>query len=166
MNTIAPSSLEEAIRLAGEGWLIDRFNPPEEAMLHIHATLAKVQQEAKSRLGANAPDLSESALLKEYPRNPQKVRGFFQALGGTHSPQMLLMAWRIIQGMEIKSIQLAHERRKSFEVHVTLESPYGEVDPPYTSKRVQDFKLFRHVGILEIGESPAFDGFYALRVRE
>lgn len=74
------------------------------------------------------------------------------------------MVWRIIQGMEVKDIQLSYCKRKHFDVRVTLESPYGGEDPPYVSSSIQDFSLFRHIGILESG-GPIFDGFYALKVR-
>ena len=72
--------------------------------------------------------------MAEYERNPQKVRGFFQALGGTRTPEMLLMVWRIIQGMEIKDIQLSYQRQQAFEVRVVLQSPYGEEDAPYARR--------------------------------
>jgi hypothetical protein len=78
---------------------------------------------------------------------------------------MLLMVWRIIQGMEVREIQVNYQRQQSFEVRVVLESPYGEVDHPYISRNIHDFALFRHIGILEIGGAPVFDGFYTLRVR-
>ena len=78
---------------------------------------------------------------------------------------MLLMAWRIIQGMEVKAVQMEYSRQKSFEVRVILESPYGEQDAPYTSTRIHDFALFRHIGVLEISGNPVFDGFYALNLR-
>jgi hypothetical protein len=165
MSTASLSTLEEVLRHAGEGWLIDSFSPSEEAMLHIIQTLEAVQQVARMRLGGNAPNFSESALVHEYQRNPQKVRGFFQALGGTRTPEMLLMVWRIIQGMEVQTIQMNYLRQQSFEVRVILESPYGEGEELYTSQNIHDFALFRHIGIMEIGTAPVFDGFYALRVR-
>lgn len=166
MSSSAPTTLDEAIRDAGEGWLIDSFTPPELAIGHIQQTLAAVQHEAQRRLGVDAPtNISESGLLEEYRRNPLKVRGFFQALGGTRTPGMLLMVWRIIQGMEVRAIQMNYQRQQSFEVQVILESPYGEQDEPYVSQKIQDFALFRHIGIMELGDAPVFDGFYPLKVR-
>lgn len=165
MSTTSPTTLEEAIQHAGEAWLIDSFAPPEAAMDHIFQTLAAVQQEAQKRFGDSAPKLAEADLVQEYHRNPLRVRGFLQALGGTRTPAMLLMAWRIIQGMEVKEIQMGYHRQKSFEVRVILESPSGEQDEPYVSGNIHDFALFRHIGIMEIGGAPVFDGFYALKVR-
>lgn len=165
MSTASPATLEEAIRHAGEGWLIDLFAPPEAALPHILQSLDAVQQAAHERLGSDAPILSEAALVQEYQRNPLRVRGFFQALGGTRTPAMLLMVWRIIQGMEVREIQLGYRRQASFEVRVILESPTGDQDDPYISTNIHDFALFRHIGIMEIGDAPVFDGFYPLKVR-
>jgi hypothetical protein len=166
MSTSSPSTLEEAIRHSGEGWLIDWFMPREGAIPRISQMLEAVHREARDRLGSEAPDISAAALVQEYRRSPQQVRGFFQALGGTRTPQMLLMVWRIIQGMEVRDVRLSYRRQEVFELEVILESPYGGEDPPYRSSNIQDFALFRHIGILEVGGSPVFDGFYALKIKE
>jgi len=166
MSSPSPSSLEEAIRDAGESWIIHWFSPPSEAIDHLRQVLAEINELGRQRLRSGSPNLSETSIVREYGRNPQRIKGFFQALGGTRTSEMLLMAWRIIQGMEIRDVQLSYRRRHSFSVRVVLESPYGEEDPPYESTNIQDFALFRHFGILEIDRGPVFDGFYPLRVRE
>lgn len=165
-STRTPSSLEEAIRLSGEGWLLDRFRPPGGALNHIRGTLQRVDDRARERLRGDAPRFSESALLEEYPRNPQQVRAFFQAIGGTRSPDMLLMAWRIIQGMEVKDVHIQYRRQETFEMTVILESPDGGEDEVYTSNKIYDLALFRHLGLSEIGDLPVIDGFYALSLRD
>ena len=78
---------------------------------------------------------------------------------------MLLMAWRIIQGMEIKNVDVAYNRQQDFRLSVTLESPYGDRDEIYESSSIQDFVLFRHIGIMEVDGRPVFDGFYALKLK-
>jgi hypothetical protein len=165
MSTAQISALEETIRQSGEAWVIDWFAPKDQAMNHIRETLDRVHRRARERLGGNAPDLSEEAVVAEYARNPQKVRGFFQALGGTRTPDMLLMVWRIIQGMEIKDIRLSYQRQQAFEVRAVLQSPYGEEDAPYLSSNIHDFALFRQIGVHEISGRPVFDGFYASKIR-
>lgn len=164
MTDSTPQNLEDAIRQAGEGWLIDTFSPSDRAIDHIRQTIEDVRQEAMNRFQGNTPDLTEDSLVQDYCRRPQQVRGFFQALGGTRTPEMLLMVWRIIQGMEIKNVSISYQRQQSFAVKVILVSPYGEEDPPYTSNNINDFALFRHIGLSEIGTRPVMDGFYAMRV--
>ena len=164
MTASSALSLEEAIRQSGAGWLLGWFPTPEAALDHIRKTLQAVDEEARIRLEKNAPELNESVLLAEFSRNPQQVRGFLQALGRTTTPEMLLMAWRIIQGMSVKNVEINYTRERSFEASVVLESPDGVPDPPYKTTRIHDFALFRHVGIIEISGRPVFDGFYPLRV--
>ena len=166
MNVSPPLTLEGVIRESGEGWLIDWFEPPESAIDHIRQTLVAVNSRAKERLGDNAPDLSEAAIVEEFRKNPQKVRAIFQVLCGTRTPDMLLMAWRINQGLEIKTVQLGYRKQEEFDLQVVLESPYGDKDETYSSSCIQDFALFRHIGILEVSGRPLFDGFYALRLRD
>lgn len=166
MSTAHPTTLEEAIRQSGEGWLIDGFSPSEKALEHLSRTLDAVDRCARERLGEDAPRFDEASVVTEYQRHPQGVQGFFQALAGTRTPDMLLMVWRIIQGMEIKEIQASYHRQRDFRLSVTLESPDGGEDEIYESEHIQDFALFRHVGILEISGKPVFDGFYPLRVRD
>lgn len=160
-----PSTLEDAIRQSGEGWLIDSFAPSNEAMQQILQTLESINRLADDRLGHNKLNVSAETLLHEYYSNSLRVRGFFQALGVTRTPDMLLMVWRIIQGMEVRDVKMSYSLKESFEVIVILQSPYGEEDAPYVSRNVNDFALFRHIGAFEIGGTPVLDGFYALKIR-
>ena len=164
MSNTQASTLEEVIRRAGEDWLIDWFSPPSEAMNHLTQTLHAVNELAQERLAGHAPDLSEEALAREYERNPQHVKAFLQTLGGTRTPAMLLMAWRIIQGMEIEEFRVEYQRQQRFTMRVVLRSPHGDPVEEYDSDRIQDFSLLRHLGTLEAGPGrPIIDGFYPLR---
>lgn len=164
MKSPPAENLEEAIQQAGEGWLIDLFGPPHDAVSYLREKIAQVNVLAQQRFGANAPDLSENALLAAYNQQPLKVKGFFQILGSSRTPDMLLMAWRILQGMEIKDVEISYRRQDHFRVRVILESPYGDEEELYESNSIKYFTLFRHIGIMEISGKPVFDGFYALKL--
>jgi hypothetical protein len=165
MTLPSTKSLEEAVCHAGEGWLIESFGSPDEAIAYLRERLQEVTRCARGRLKGNGPDLTETALVEIYNRYPSKVKGFFQVLGGTRTPEMLLMAWRIIQGMEIKDIKMDYGRQDHFHICVTLESGNGGEDELYESHAIQDFALFRHIGIMEISGKPVFDGFYPLKIK-
>ena len=165
MSTLNSSALEQIIRKSGEGWLIDTFAPPEKAIDHLRQTLASVDRRARELLDGNAPDFSEEAIANAFTSHPQRMRAFFQALGGSRTPEMLLMVWRILQGLEIRRIEVGYVRQNEFRLEVELESPFGDVPETYASHNVHDFKLLRHIGVHEIGGRPVFDGFYALKVR-
>jgi hypothetical protein len=165
MSTQSPMSLEDAIHQAGEDWLINYFSPREQAIEHLRRTLEDVNRRGRSRLGGNAPNLSEAAVVEEFQRSPQKIRAFFQALGGSRTPDLLLMVWRILQGMEIAEVQVSYQRQSDFSLRVVLQSPYGEPEEVYESNNIHDFPLFRHIEAIQISGRPVFDGFYALRLR-
>lgn len=164
MSALQPASLEEAFRAAKEDWLIDAFAPPAAAIEHHRNVLAEVQAAAVARFGAAAPDFSETALVDEYRRNPAKLKAFFQALGGRRSPEMLLMVWRILQGMRIERVHFDYARG-SFGLEVSLNSPHGDRPETYTSTEAGDFALLRQFGVARVDDKPVFDGFYPLRVR-
>ena len=46
------------------------------------------------------------------------MRGFFQALAGMRTTEMLLMVWRIMQGMEIRDVQVGYRRQQEFKMTV------------------------------------------------
>src|SRR5271157_3284139 len=72
MSSPTPSSLEEAIRDAGEGWIIDWFDPPSDAINHLRRTLEEINRLGRQRLGSGSPSLSEATLVSEHGRNPQR----------------------------------------------------------------------------------------------
>ncbi|HEX4000668.1 MAG TPA: hypothetical protein VHX65_19120 [Pirellulales bacterium] len=164
MNAPTALTLEDAIRRSGEGWIIDSFAPKGSGYNYVLGTLQRVSELATSRLGTSAPDLSPQAVVDEFERNPSRVRGFFQILGGSRTPKMLLMVWRVMQGMEIDEVELNYRRQKQFHVRIVLVSPHGEEDVPYESSDINDFAIFWHIGTLQINNRPVFDGFYPLRV--
>lgn len=165
MSQTVEGELESVIREAGEGWLLDKFSPPSQAMPSMIRTLDQVQLVARERFGGNAPTISASSIVAEYNRNPLKIRAFLQALTGTRTPEMLLMAWRILQGMQITSVELKYTLEQCFHLEIRLRSPYGQEDPPYVTHSIFDFPLLRHLGSMELGGRPVFDGFYPLKLR-
>jgi hypothetical protein len=115
---------------------------------------------------------SEETLIAEYDRNPHKVTAFLQALVSTRSPQMLVMAWRVLQGADIQAIDMKYEnlrpawplRNPQFEMRITLSALEGESPEVYESSDVFDATVLRHFGLAKANEQPLFDGFYPLRL--
>jgi hypothetical protein len=145
-------------------WLVDSQPDPRRALAALSGTLEAIGEESRARFGNEGPQLSERSLAEEYERNPHKVTAFLQALGATASPQMLLMAWRIIQGAEIRSLRITYESRDSFHLALTLASPRNGTAEEYETDDISDASLLRHLGIMKIDGQPVFDGFYPLRL--
>lgn len=164
MTTSTSRTLEDVIRDSGEMWMLDQFPSREQGLNHIRTTIEAVRQAAHAR-GLSAQKMpSEEGLVREYGRNPAHVRAFFQALSGTCTPQMLLMVWRILQGVSIKAVNLSYGYQGSFSASIVLQAIDGTNDPPYESTDIFDFALFRHLGILKIDGKPVLEGFYALQL--
>jgi hypothetical protein len=158
-------SLEDVIRRSGEDWLIDEQGPRSEVLDRIRKTLAEVERLANERGMGRSVILNDKALIAESERNPANLKGLFQAIGAAASPEMLLMVWRVLQGMEIKDLSIAYQSQPGgFRMVVVLDSPYGEGEERYESSRAGDFRLLRHIGFLEVQGVPVLDGFYPLRL--
>jgi hypothetical protein len=162
MSVEPPQDLEQLIRACGEDWLIDSFSPKEKAVANLKEVLKAASSEANRR---GLPiRLSEQDLVSAYKAYAGQVDAFLQALGATREPAMLVMVWRIIQGMTISQIRMEYENGKSFKLSVELTSPYGEPSEQYDSININDAALLRHLGIMTMDNKPLFDGFYALKV--
>src|SRR5436853_3511064 len=107
--------LEDVIRKAGEGWLIDLYHPKESAIPNLRKILSDANDWGKQRFGGNAPSLTDDAIVSTYAKNPHKVRAFLQVIGSA-SPQVLVMVWRILQGMTIQAVRMEYEQDKPFHL--------------------------------------------------
>lgn len=165
MSEQANQSLEQLIRNIGGAWMLDAFKTPEEAYLYFSDLLQPVEQLARQRFGQEVLGLSAQALGTAYGRSPHKVRAFIQAMGESNSAEMLIMVWRILQGMEIQHLEMKYVLSSEFSLAVTLRSPYGEPDETYHSDNIDDAALVRHFGVMKIDERPILDGFYAAAPR-
>jgi len=166
MNTEDIHSLQELIRHAGEAWMLNWFKPPEKASDYLRNLLERVNNVAKQRFPQGTPRVTEENLIDEYKRAPHKVRAFIQSLAESESPDLLLMVWRILQGMEIERVEMSYTLEDRFFLEVTLRSPYGDPAERYQSDSIDDAALIRHFGIMKMNGRPVFDGFYASEPRQ
>jgi len=77
---------------------------------------------------------------------------------------MLLMVWRILEGMEIGAVELSYAFQANFHLRIVLRNPFDGKEEVYDSDRIDDAALLRHFGITAINGKPVFDGFYPLRL--
>jgi hypothetical protein len=102
--------------------------------------------------------------VAEYQHNPHKVRAFLQVVKSA-SPDVLVMVWRILQGMGVARIEMEYQTGLHFRLHVWLSSPYEGGEPEvYESKDIDDAVILRHMGIMKMDDRPVFDGFYAVNL--
>jgi hypothetical protein len=167
MISVTADPFEKLIRDAGEDWLIDWYAPREAALPHFREVLARADNAARERLGGNGPRLTPEALIDMHSRNPHKVRAFLQVMGSIASPHILVMVWRILQGMGIAAIRMEYDAEGKFHLYVTLSSPRvdGTPEEEYESNDIDDSVILRHLGRIRMGSQGIFDGFYALNLK-
>jgi len=158
------SVLERLLRDLELGWMITLFEPPDRAIPDLMDRLELAAGEYRARIEAAVPFTPE-ALVVEAEANPHKVRAFLQALATSRSADMLVMVWRILQGLNIHEVSMEYREVESFKLDVTLARPgNGQADlERYQSLDISDAALVRHFGITKVDGLPLFDGFFPKR---
>jgi hypothetical protein len=164
MTPDSPTVLERLLRDNSLGWMIDMFSPPDSAIPHLLKRLNEVAANYRDHIHVEVPFTPE-ALAAEAERNPHKVRAFLQALGTSQSADMLVMVWRILQGLSIRKVTMDYREQDLFSLDVTLARPGEDHDEleAYRSSDINDAALVRHFGITTTDGRPLFDSFFPLR---
>jgi mannose-6-phosphate isomerase-like protein (cupin superfamily) len=156
--------LDRLLRGHDLGWMVDTYAPKDRAIPFLLDQLDAVRAEYLRRVQVDGPFAPE-ALTAEAERNPHKVRAFLQALAACRSPEMLVMVWRVLQGLRVRQLDMSYREQEEFSLTVVLARPGedGDALETYRSRDIWDAALVRHLGISTMGGQPFFDGFYALR---
>jgi hypothetical protein len=169
MSPDAPAILARLLRSNGLGWLIEEQANPGQASELIPRLLGQLEQvetKYRERIGVSIPFTPE-ALEAEAAQNPHKVRAFLQAMREGRSPEMLVMVWRILQGLSIRSIELKYLEGHEFSLTVVLAPTKGDQQgEKYRSSDIFDARLLRHFGCGTIAGNPLFEGFYPVQARD
>lgn len=166
MNPSPDISFEQLLRSNGLAWMIDAF-PGAKMLDALLLLLGRTGDEFHRRFDQPAP-FAPDRLAAEAKRNPHKVKAFLQALGVSNSPEMLVMVWRILQGLTIRQVSMEYREQEQFALDAWLAPP-GPSDNAiehYRSTDINDATLVRHFGVASINGKPLFEGFYPLRVRD
>jgi len=156
--------LEGLLRDNDLGWMIDMYAPPERAVPYLLEQLAALTEHFRSRFRYEVSFAPET-LRAEADRNPHKIRAFLQALGVSSNLDMLVMVWRILQGLNIREVTMNYREQEAFGLSVTLARRAKDRDEPetYTTNDINDAALLRHFAITTVDGRPLFDGFFPLR---
>ena len=122
MSQQSATVLERLLRGNDLGWMIDLYTPKDLAIPFLLELLDKVTAEYRHRIGVEVPFTPE-ALTAEAERNPHKVRAFLQTLTATQSLEMLVMVWRILQGLSIRQVGMKYQELEVFSLFVVLRVP-------------------------------------------
>jgi hypothetical protein len=155
-------TLERLLRANDLGDVLDTYEPsPNHLLDGLVDCLDKVAAEHRARVGGSV-SFAPEALEAEWSRNPHKIRAFLQAMRMTRSPEMLVMVWKILQGLNVQEVKMAYRMRESFELVIVLAVPGGQQNAleTYRSTDIFDVRLLRHFGIATAGNRPSFNGFF------
>ncbi|MEO6812231.1 MAG: hypothetical protein ABI353_24245 [Isosphaeraceae bacterium] len=164
MTPQSPATLERLIRDNDLGWMIDMYAPPDRAIPFLIEQLTRLTGEFSNRFRYEV-SFSPEQLCVEAARNPHKIRAFLQALAVSGSMDMLLMVWRILQGLSIREVTMTYVEVEAFSLVVTLARPGQDQEEleTYSSDKINDATLLRHFGITTVDGRPLFDGFLPMR---
>jgi hypothetical protein len=167
MTVQAGDRLEALIRSCGMGSLIDWYAPPEKALEFLNHVLSAAGAESARRYGPRAFRFSEAELCEEHERAPHRVAALFQALRVSQNPAMLVMAWQMIQGAVVNSLDVEYELDSRFLLRIELSANDDDTECGlYETNNVRDLKLIRHFSMTEVDDRrPRIDGFLPLRLQ-
>jgi len=165
MSQQSTEVLERLLRVNKLEWVLDIFGPSDRFLPNWIKQLNEAAAEYHARFGVSLSFTPET-LEAEATKSPHKIRAFLQAICVASSPVMLVMVWRILQGLKIREISMAYRERDSFELIVRLARPEAEQDQmeEYKSRNVSDANLLHHFGTGLIDGKPLFHGFYSDRL--
>lgn len=154
----------ELLRSNDLDWLLKSSGAEEQTLAPLLRRLNDMTDAFQSRFGHRVSFCPEQ-LRFEFGRNPHRIRAFLQALSETRHPEMLLMVWRILQGLAIRRLALQYHEQKPFELLVELARTEDDSESceQYRSEDINDAKLLRHFGITKANQLPLFDGFFPFR---
>jgi hypothetical protein len=157
--TSKPNSLviEDALHRAGLEWLVDYWGADKTKYLDETRQAISDFIDYYQRRFKHEPDP-----IRLMAENPEQGRAFFQFDTLNASPEMMAMAWRILEGCEVTRIDLHYDRDVSLSLKICLRTPYG-VNEEYSSNHWADFRVLRHFGTVNSENRLSIDGYYAPR---
>lgn len=162
MTTRAMTNLECVLRECDLGWVLDWFDSQEQALDGLRSTLEQAAVVYREQHHDDFVD--EEELPAAYRRDSEKIRAFLQALVATRTPDMLVMVWRVLQGLDIHRVEMNYCSGEAFMLRIVLRSPADE-EETYESNDVDDAALLRHFGITKMYGRPLLAGYYPLHLK-
>ena len=155
------AEITELLQARSFDWAIKAYSPSDQAASHFAKKLDDLKSFMEQRkLGECVPTIMSLQSLGR--TNFYKLDAFLEALVSLRTSEMVVAAWRIIQGMQVDKIEMQFEYGKSFALKVSLLSPYGEYEN-YSTIDSDDMNFLRHLIKSKSDHRPIINGFFALR---
>ncbi len=174
-NHVDVDRVAQAFERTGCGWVLKRDDRDE--LLAWAARELDEFMAGYTREFGEAPNPDPFSLLDE---NPSEAAAFFQTFAGPPlSPRMRITIWRIVTGADIVAFRFDYRRNdgresrnsdgsipffhSDFDLSIITKFGYEEIPYICDSRRPEDLRIIRNVGVLIFGDIPILAGYLADR---
>lgn len=138
------------------GWFLCDAERYAERVKGIEDKLESFSQLVKSK---NGIELSDP--LGEFLKHQDSMKPLVQMLVSPVTVEMLVMAYFVMIGMDVKKVNLEYELEERVNLSVVLEDSGKMKEHKFESNSIWDLEVLGHFGIMKVNEKPILNGFYA-----
>jgi hypothetical protein len=151
--------IEDAFNKTDCAWILNypehTNSGPEKLLIAVAKEIDEFRQEYHERFG-DWPDP-----FRLVADNRDKATAFFEIFSGPPlSTDMRVLIWRLLEGLEIRAIDLQYEKRRLFRAKFVIGRRGGD-DEVYETVHPWDFTVMRHFRMFMVSGALVLDGYYA-----
>ena len=120
MSLQSTEVLKHLLKNNGLDWVMDIFGRNDRFLPNCIKQLDRITDAYRARGFDVAVSFTPESLETAAAKNSLKVRAFLQAFCVASSPEMLVMVWRILEGLRIQEIKMLYLGGHTFELTVAL----------------------------------------------
>jgi hypothetical protein len=150
--------IERVFDLAGVGWVFDNADPNHAIAARVLEEMRAVERQYDDSVGEH----STTGLVARITADVARYAPLVQTFATPMSVTMRTMVLCVLEGAQVRAINFAYELNKRARIEVRLELESGrQVD--FVSDALWDAEVLRHFGLMQAGDAPVIDGYYAFR---
>jgi hypothetical protein len=156
-----PDDVEVAFRKSDCAWILSYPEPTKSGQRELLVAVAKEIDEFREEYHRKFGDWPDPFRL--VTENPEKATAFFEVFSGPPlSIGMRVLIWRLLEGCEIRAVEMKYEKRKMFRAKFVV-GRRGAEDEVYETEHPWDFTVMRHLGMFTVSGALVLDGYSASR---
>jgi hypothetical protein len=154
--------IEDAFNRTDCAWVLDYPEPTDSGREKLLIAVAKEIDEFRQSYHERFGDWPDPFQL--VTDNREKATAFFEIFSGPPlSTNMRVLIWRLLEGLEIRTINWQYEKKRQFFCAKFVIGRRGGDDEVYETEHPWDFTVLRHLGMLTVSGALVLDGYYASR---
>lgn len=145
--------LEDALRLAGVGWLLEEYR--EERLAAIVSDIASVSEEVSRRVGRRVD------VASELDSNRDDLMPLVQSFASPMSNSIRSLVYLLLRGGDLVALDFSYRERRKADLRATISFEAREHE--FSSDDLWDAEVLRHLGLMKMGDRPVIHGYFAFR---